>query len=230
MLADFADFVTEGDTRKYVQALESVGYPIEKYMIGLEKGKIEIPYSETVKKTINEYLNVKIEDPNIKFTNFRKADNECIPSIIGLTRDTVTFSFVTVVNKEASKLKDALDFSKKRVANITKNISPGKELKLLSKSEILKYIKDLKSAVNEANKMTSELKKGLEKNGAIRVGAEKAIKNAPAEEKNNVIDVFNYVTKLTQWMFSFSSQTTLGLESCLRVLSVHTKKHYVNQH
>ena len=89
---------------------------------------------------------------------------------------------------------------------------------------------NLNEAVNEANKMTSELKKGLEKNGAIRVGAEKAIKNAPAEEKNNVIDVFNYVTKLTQWMFSFSSQTTLGLESSLRVLSVHTKKHYVNQH
>ena len=230
MLVDFADYVKETDLSKILPAYEQISYPIGKYMVELERGKIETPYSKTVKNTINEYLNIKIEDPNIKFTNFRKADNECIPSIVGLTRDTVTFSFVTVVNKEASKLKDALDFSKKRVANITKNISPDKELKLLSKSEILKYIKDLKSAVNEANKMTSELKKGLEKNGAIRVGAEKAIKNAPAEEKNNVIDVFNYVTKLTQWMFSFSSQTTLGLESCLRVLSVHTKKHYVNQH
>lgn len=230
MLADYNEFMVDVDTSKYINAFDHISYPIGKYMVELERGKIETPYSKTVKNTINEYLNVKIEDPNIKFTDFRKADNECIPSIIGLTRDTVTFSFVTVVNKEASKLKDALDFSKKRVANMTKNISPDKELKLLSKSEILKYIKDLKSAVNEANKMTSELKKGLEKNGAIRVGAEKAIKNAPAEEKNNVIDVFNYVTKLTQWMFSLTSQTTLGLESCLRVLSVHTKKHYVNQH
>ena len=62
------------------------------------------------------------------------------------------------------------------------------------------------------------------------MGAEKIIKNAPAEEKNNVIDLFNYVTKLTQWLISFNAQATLGLESCLRVLSVHTKKHYVNQH
>lgn len=146
-----------------------------------------------------------------------------------VTNENVIVSLVSPII-EASKLKDALDFSKKRVANITKNISPDKELKLLSKSEILKYIKDLKSAVNEANKMTSELKKGLEKNGAIRKEAENSIKNAPAEEKSNVIDLYNYVTKLTQWMFSFSSQTTLGLESCLRVLSVHTKKHYVNQH
>ena len=62
------------------------------------------------------------------------------------------------------------------------------------------------------------------------MGAEKSIKNAPAEEKSNVIDLYNYVTKLTQWLLTFNSQTTLGMESCLRVLSVHTKKHYVNQH
>ncbi len=230
MLADFADYVKETDISKAIQAFESVGYPIQKYMVGLEKGKIEISYSETVKNTVNEFLKVKLEDPNIKFTNFRKADNECIPSIVGLTRDTVTFAFITVVNKEASKLKDALDFSKKRVSNITKTISPDKELKLLSKSEILSNIKELRKTVRYVNEMTSEMKKDIEKNGVLRMAAEKSIKNAPAEEKSNVIDLYNYVTKLTQWLLTFNSQTTLGMESCLRVLSVHTKKHYVNQH
>ena len=230
MLADYGTFMVEMDSSKYIQALDHISYPIGKYMVELERGKIETPYSKTVKNVINEYLSVKLEDPNIKFTNFIKADNECIPTISGLTRDTVTFSFITVLNKEATNFKDALDFSKKRVANITKNISPDKELKLLSKSEILKYIKELKSAVSSVNEMTSGLKKGLEKNGFIRIGGEKSIKNAPIEEKSNVIDLYNYITKLTQWTLSLTSQMSLGLESCLRVLSVHTKKHYVNQH
>lgn len=230
MLADFVDYALETDSSKYIQAFEGVSSTIVKYMTGIGRGKIEISYSETVKNTVNEYLKIKIEDPNIKFTNFRKADNECVPSIIGLTRDTVTFAFVTVVNKEASKFKDALDFSKKRVSNITKNISPDKELKLLSKSEILKYIKETKSAISTVNELISGTKKGLEKNGVISMEAEKAVKNAPAEEKSNIIDLYNYITKLTQWLLSFSSQTTLTLESFLRVLSIHTKKHYVNQH
>lgn len=228
---EYADQYAKYTDPKFIaEATDEISKAIEKYIVAASQGK-EVNYGDTVKKLVEEIkaFSAKAKDVTLKYTDYKPGQNEFLSSAMSLSGNTVKVCYVST-DDSATTLKDAIKFHSDRSGNIKSNISPDKELKLLDKKELLATIKSLKSIIALTKTTIDGLKKGVEKNSTMRKSLEEFVKNVSPEEKRNAIDIGNYTMASAKWMINNSSAPLNMAESALRVLAVHTKKHYVNQH
>ena len=173
-----------------------------------------------------------------KITNIKVDKNSiCVRPYRLTSGQEITFSYIDIKDRESLIFSKVFDFNYNNIAKITKQTPDNKELEVFSKSDLLGFIK------NRKKEMASEIEYNKSRSNKIsalvqkisdlcyaRLKDEDKQDNRKLMTSSDCVDIINFVDKL---VIKDSHDMALMLdivESIYRILAIHVKKHYQNQH
>lgn len=176
-------------------------------------------------------LTKNFPDPNISYCNINFGKNTLVPILSEVNTDNrVKFNFIEVVPNSGTSLVSSFRVNT-TTGGIIRKFGDNTELKLLYKKDLESISSNLRNIITYYNSSKYETyRKGL-------ISSLKELETSTVINKDDVgltssdvRDIVSFLITFNTHILGNTNQILDGVTGMLRVLAIHTKKHYVNQH